>query len=517
MDWLNEQQLRRMMEQLDGFEPDKAFVKKLEMACLEKIRSMQHKRQMWRIASRSTAAAVCLFLLVWLFSASGQKVIQSPLHSLMQQQAERSSTREWSQEPGNEQHPPSTVGQQEDTGNLPPSPTAQANGTSTQGESVTPDVSQAIGDQRIVTSARQFLGDLVGERNVEEYRATAVSPRQPSLFDVSFSRFVNGVPVSGSKMVVTVDSMGTVKRLIAAHPIDQQAIAQARSLITHDQLTNMVASRLRLYYSEKSSSVVYVLPKLADLDARSGHFNGLEDPTSSRYPHPFLLKVEPQQQMFAAANPQEASDLLRTQTGIDVSGLSFAGVQKVNGGSRYVWKQGQAATVSVETAGDGRITHFSFTDAAQTLTGRRKMIRISEADARDIAVRFLARHLPLPVTSLYVGDVNRRAEDSILEFRFHPALDKIPVLEHPYIVTMDMTDGRIIGFSGDFASIPHGRPEQTNIMTGTAVIGQYFAQSPPALVCTPGSTATAAPDFIYSLPDLSREPVVFDARTGKRN
>jgi hypothetical protein len=508
MHFKNERDFRMLIQRLDDFEPDKAFVDRVEAVCLKKIRRKRQKQTILRATYRSGAAVACLCLAIWSYYGSGQKLIQHTLYPLKQQPLEHSSAVEPQQQ---DQIPaPSVTVQQPAKTNI----TSLSVAPTTSIVANEPKQNDSKGDEKLVSIAKQFLQDMVGEKDFRSYRSTMVAPLDSGEFEVSFRRFNNELPAAGSKISVIVDRTGAVKKLIAGQSVDQQIIAQSHNLATVEQLKSMLAERLTLYYKESSSTLTYVLPKLADLDARSGRFIGIEDITSWRYPFTHLIDVKPQHEPFMATNPQEAGSTLSHEAGIDTNNLSYVGTKRKNNGNEYTWEKGNTS-VTVGTSSDGKITHFSFTDSAQQLSGRRELVKVSEKDARDIAVRFLSRHLPQQIPALFLGNVKRYGEDSMIEFYFYATHEKIPVRDHQYVVKLDLTDGRIIGFDGDFTKVPNDLPDPTNIMEGIEVINQYLSQHPPALLCTPGRNQMEAPDFIYSLPTFTNQSVEFDAKSGK--
>jgi hypothetical protein len=502
MNWLTEQQIKQAFQQAEGYEPDPDIVNRVRQVCLESIRS-NAKRNRSTQTLTGIGTAVAVMMLAWGSFA---------LVSLQPPQTISSTPETFRQE-----HHPLSVPSEVSRHTLPKTNPAAypAKPASVQERSARPEPAVSEKTADLQATAKQFLRQVVGDRHLGEYHFTQLVSRETGKQEIRFARTQGISPTTESVIAVELDQTGHVIRLTANNdPVTFKRIAEAHRLRDPEWLQEMLAGRLQLFYRQSSKTPEYVMPVLADINAHTGRLAGKADFTSYRYDHPKRMEITPEALPFSGESPKQIGDLLAEETGIETSGLLFAGEESGAGGKAYVWRNEQGTTVRVETAGDGRITAFQLQESGQERQERQ--IKVTKNFASEIAMHFLGKHLPRKISQISLCRVNELAEGTILEFEFMPAVENIRILDMVYRVKVDLTDGKIVGFTGDFAAVPDHLPRLDKVMEKSRMATEFLKLYPPQLIAMPADHPLQGdPSFVYRLQGLPDRELHFDALTGK--
>lgn len=386
---------------------------------------------------------------------------------------------------------------------------------------------------------------------------------------VQFERLINGIPFLNSGIQVGVDAAGHVTeyytedfnrlqdgpKVVKPDPTVFPAPSLAMPKETAAGLLEMQLSYVGqqpLRYPKPGSGEVETRPVLMyvpsfymPIDAVTGQ------PAADFYGQSVVSRISltGEGRQLAAGTPEEAAALVAAETGIDISGMKFNGVEEreeyLEPGKKvkyYAWSsepQGGPDEPEYSTirylqinalADTGRIVGFSLQDEA----GRGEKGTVTREAAQETAVQFMQRHLDTDVAELEMsvhqifdeenipGWVDRsKLEDyqqrPAFNFTFTRTHQGIPVTDRSYSVTVDGLTGLVTAFHDRNSSSSVILPDSRNAVTAEAAKAEFIKSNPLLLAYLwPEYYGQKAPaPLLVYLPDYDTGWKYIDALTGK--
>ncbi|HOV80485.1 MAG TPA: hypothetical protein PK728_10345 [Bacillota bacterium] len=388
---------------------------------------------------------------------------------------------------------------------------------------------------------------------------------------VQFERLINGIPFLSSGFRVNVDAAGHVTGYYAEgyhekddglmdadpalFPDPSRAVAKEEAEKVFAGLLEMklnYVERQPLKYPAFGGEKVETRPALMYnpsidtlIDAVTGKplAGYQEQPLTSR------ISLAGEGKKLVAGTPEAAAALLAAETGIDISGMKFNGVEEreesLDPGIKvkeYRWmsepQTGQDGRPDHSTmrflhlsalADTGRVVGFNLQDES----GRGKKAVVSREAAQETAVQFMQRCLDKGAAELEMY-VYPPGEESVPEwvdrsklegngqrpefhFTFTCTHQGIPVSDRSYSVTVDGLTGRITGFYDGNSSSSVALPDSKDVVTAEAAKAEFLKSHPLRLVYLwPEYFGQKAPNpLLVYMPDYGGSWGYIDALTGK--
>ncbi|HBC94974.1 MAG TPA: hypothetical protein DCZ10_19265 [Pelotomaculum sp.] len=429
--------------------------------------------------------------------------------------------------------------------------------------------------------ARQVLGDKIKDYRMRDEIGSSGGGAGDSEGNkinwteagVQLERLINGIPILNSGIRVNVDAAGHVTQYYTAgfyrtngekkYDEPDLAVFPAPSLAISGEAAEEIFAGLlemKLNYvgrqplqypryrsgeTETRPVLIYAPLAYASIDAVTG--KPLAD--FQQQPQTSLVSLTGEGKKLFAATPEEAVALLAAETGMDIAGMKFNGVEEtgeyLEPGMKvklYSWmtepQTGQDGTpdygtmryVHLRTLADtGQVVGFNLQDEA----GRGEEATVSRAAAQETAIQFLQRYLDRGAAEMEMY-VSMPQEESIPEwvdrsklegnaqrpqynFHFTGTHQGIPVSDRGYSVTVDGLTGGITAFHDGNSSSSVTLPDSKNVVTAEAAKAEFLKSHPLQLVYLwPEYFGQKAPEpvLVYML-DNSAGIEYIDAFTGK--
>ncbi|MFD2370273.1 YcdB/YcdC domain-containing protein [Brevibacillus sp. GCM10020057] len=510
MDWSTEKWIKRTLQNEEGYEPDPEFASSLRQMCLQSLKTKEKRAR--RVAHLSRVAAVMSVTLV-LFMGSAFLISHQNHHAKTPVKPSNPLLATARPETPVPQHrlSPETKEQEIPETNL------QSKATSDHNKNITETAAGADQPRGIKgeKEARQFLTQVVGERYSREYQALQRIEKEEGKAEITFTRGKETASDPGSVISVSLDSADRAVGIVVtdSSSADIARIVEFHGLKSPAWIEDMLASRLQLFYRVSTATLIYEMPELEEIDAHSGRFFGKADYLSAQYQHSFIQEVQSQGQSFSGNHVKELADLLTEDTGIEVENLPVH-EKKGEKSSTIIWQNEQGKRLTLETNSEGNIIGFAYQESDQHQAERK--IQLSELNAREIAARFLSKHMPKSISHVYFYQASRQGNGSVIQMEWMPVIDQIPIRDRSFLITIDLSDGKIIAFRGDFTDIPDKINTRQKPMERAECIASFLKQYPLQLRGTPSiHPLQGDPSFHYRLIGLPPNAVEFNAYTGK--
>jgi hypothetical protein len=495
MEWQNEATIREFVKNTPGFEPDPSFVQRLHTICLEELEKREKRRKIYNRLYRVGSSAAIIFLATTILTASHEfKTINWSLSTTDLHYQENSQLTIQS---------------------------SQSEKTQTLNE--LSSVKQSIGTSQphvksntnplIVDSAKKFLAQVIGS-SIKNYRVSKITQINERSYEVTFTRLSTNNLKIGITVVVTPEGKVTKVR-VHDDPNDLRPFVDSQQLLSREKVIQKLESLADLQWVKSGSStvdLVYTFPVLDDIDAQTGTFVDMPDDTSFRFTHPMTIEVDSQFQPFTASNREELATTLEENMGIAVQQMNFKEQRRHDRGYRYVWEKQDGTNLIVETALHGQILSVQLNEV-----NTHAELLVNENQARNIVYDFLSKHLNRQVEMIRFTNTKRTENGCSLMFRIHPVVDNIPVSYISYDITVDLSNGIITGFQGDFLEEPVHDSINGKIISARDAVEELIHFYPMELVLIPthANDNTNDFDFIYHFNVPKDEVIAVHAKSGK--
>jgi hypothetical protein len=487
-----------MVKNTPGFEPDPAFVQRLHSLCLEELEKREKKRNIYNRLYGAGSAAAIIFLATTVLPSS-----------------DVFKTNEWSSSA-------TALNHQDEQGMENPLltiPVPQSENTQKLNE--LPNVNQSIETSQlqvnsntypvIVDGAKNFLTQVIGS-NIQNYRVSKTSQINERSYEVTFTRLSKNNSKNGINVVVTPEGKVTTVR-VHDDPNDLRPFVDSQHLLSREKVIQKLESLADLQWVKNGSStvdLVYSFPVLDDINAQTGMFVHTPDDTSFRFPHPMTIEVNSQSQPFTASNREELAKVLEENMGIAVQQMQFKEQRRHERGYRYIWEKQDGTKLIVETALNGQIVNVQLNEV-----NTHAELLVNENQARNIVYDFLSKHLNRQVKMIRFTNTKRTANGSALKFQIHPVIENIPVSYISYDITVDLSEGRITGFQGNFMEEPVNASTNVKSISAREAVEELIRFYPMELVLIPAQADDNTYDFIYHFNVPKDDVIAVHAKSGK--
>ncbi|MFS0556116.1 YcdB/YcdC domain-containing protein [Brevibacillus sp. 179-C9.3 HS] len=323
--------------------------------------------------------------------------------------------------------------------------------------------------------------------------------------EVAFRKIINGIPLQENSAMVRI-SPKTGEMTLLLYPGFEDSVIAPQSgnhdkAIDKAKAAQQLASTLRLVYTgEEQPELRYMADSDFYVEAKTGNLITLTKAEKKSFAvtgqgEPPLLKTS-----------QEVAELLGSKLGIKVEEKPFVHVEKH--GISYSWSvEGNA--VSVDTTDEGAFLGY----AQLAANGQEQKRETTNEQAQALAIAHLEKFLPTDVRELSLEATHKSAD--IIQFTFAPIVNGIPVIDHPYRVSVELTSGLVTELTGNFAELSWTHNNQTiKTLSKEEALLQFVQIVPLELVYLPAENG-AAPVLAYQIRRDSEQPWAMDARTGK--
>ncbi|AYK05459.1 hypothetical protein [Brevibacillus laterosporus] len=126
---------------------------------------------------------------------------------------------------------------------------------------------------------------------------------------------------------------------------------------------------------------------------------------------------------------------------------------------------------------------------------------------------FLEQISPAQIQEFYLDTNKETIDKNFIILTFYPSKDGIPVISHPYYVTVDMDTGTITNYKGSSFD-PASLPAKSNILSIKEAT-QAYIQSYPFQLAYILSPKNGIPRLVYTVLPDDTEAKTIDAKTGQ--
>jgi RNA polymerase sigma factor (sigma-70 family) len=324
-------------------------------------------------------------------------------------------------------------------------------------------------DALAIEKATQFIQQIVGADSGNYRRLTYDGP-------TSFQRYVNGIPVIGDTLRVSVDGAGQVRSFSRDVPtLDQSAFPSLTEAVSKEAAKKELAANMKLKYEQgyvarrdpatnkplETRTLLEYTPAVTGIslgrspspawyiDAKSGKMeygfgnNGIDYDRAKRTAP---IPVTPPKQPVIVKSKAEAAQLLQAEFDVDLSKLIYRERSESQNTKTYAWKTAAGKETWVTTdARTGQVIQLNYPRAD-------KKDSITEQAALAEATRFLQKYIDTNVEEVQLATVipaglgNGYTSSGDWEFCFFKSHDGVPLLDatggDAYTVTVDPSTGK---------------------------------------------------------------------------
>ncbi|MDD2422157.1 MAG: hypothetical protein PHU78_08480 [Heliobacteriaceae bacterium] len=430
--------------------------------------------------------------------------------------------------------------------------------------------SPALAKEKAAAFARQVLGDKMKDYQLSDelgYGGGGFTDDKGNKIEwasatVSFYRMINGIPLLNSGLRVEVDAAGHVTGFnrVNEDGLDPAKFPDPSRAITRDAAEKAFAGlvEMKLNYIERQPRkfaafnqngetrpvLMYAAAFPGIIDAKTGK---QAEVLSNYFSPPRQITLKGEGRKLVARTPEEATELLAGEFGVNLTGLKYNGVDIHEGSfapgiktKDYSWRSepGRAADGRVDftamrylhlmtLADSGQVIDFSIQDDS----GRGKQAVVyreaAEKTARDFLQRYLKpgtakmevqvfsteENIPAWVDKSKLKEHTQRPEVSV---HFTETYQGIPVSDRYYGVQVDAVTGKVSGFNSNNGRATTVLPDSKGVVTAGAAKAEYLKNHPLRLVYIwPEyfNQKAPAPYLLYLPSFMSGEYI--DAFTGK--
>ncbi|MED1782778.1 hypothetical protein P4V43_13230 [Brevibacillus fortis] len=324
--------------------------------------------------------------------------------------------------------------------------------------------------------------------------------------EVAFRKIINGIPHQENSAMVRISPKTGEMTLLLYPDLEDGGIASQPTnrdgTIDKVKAAQQLGSTLRLVYAgKKQRGLQYVVASDVYVNAKTGKLIGQERAEKKS------VSVSGQGKLLVLKTSDEVAELLERKLDIKVEQKAFIGVNPH--GISYSWNDGQGNGVSVETTDDGAFLGFS----QMAADGRKNERETTYEQAQTLAIAHLEKFLPTDIRELSVEA--SQESPSTIQFTFAPKVNGIPVMDHPYKVSVELASGLVTELTGNFSDLSWIQTDQTaKTFSKEEALDQFVQHAPLELVYLPVEKG-AEPVLAYQIRRDSEQSWAIEATTGK--
>ncbi|TKI57214.1 hypothetical protein E8L90_18100 [Brevibacillus antibioticus] len=324
--------------------------------------------------------------------------------------------------------------------------------------------------------------------------------------EVAFRKIINGIPLQEKSATVRISPRTGEMTLLLYPDLEDSGVASQPAnrvgTIDKEKAAQQLGSTLRLVYAgKKQPGLQYVAASDVYVNAKTGKL------ISQARADKKSVAVSGQGKPLVLKTSDEVAKLLENKLGIKVEQKAFIGVNPHR--ISYSWNDGQGNGVSVETTDDGAFLGFS----QMAAYGRKNQRETTYEQAQTLAIAHLEKFLSTDVRELSLEA--SQESPSTIQFTFAPKINGIPVIDHPYQVSVELASGLVTELTGNFSDLSWIQADQTaKTLSKEAALDQFVQQAPIELVYLPAEKGTE-PVLAYQIRRDSEQRWAIEATTGK--
>lgn len=324
--------------------------------------------------------------------------------------------------------------------------------------------------------------------------------------EVAFRKIINGVPLQENSAMVRISPKTGEMTLLLYPDLEDSGVASQPTnrdgTIDKVKAAQQMGSALRLVYAgKKQPGLQYVVASDVYVDAKTGKLIGQERAEKKS------VAVSGQGKPPVLKTSDEVADLLERKLSIKVEQKAFIGVNPY--GISYSWNDWQGNGVSVETTDDGAFLGFS----QMAADGRKNEREATYEQAKALAIAHLEKFLSTDVRELSLEA--SQESPSTIQFTFAPKVNGIPVMDHPYQVSVELASGLVTELTGNFSDLSWIQTDQTaKTLSKEEALDLFVQHAPLELVYLPAEKGTE-PVLAYQIRRDSEQPWAIEATKGK--
>lgn len=324
--------------------------------------------------------------------------------------------------------------------------------------------------------------------------------------EVAFRKIINGIPLQENSVMVRISPKTGEMTLLLYPDLEDSGVASQSTnrdgTIDKVKAAQQLGSTLRLVYAgKKQPELQYVVASDVYVNAKTGKLIGQERAEKKS------VAVSGQGKPIVLKTSDEVAELLERKLDIKMEQKAFIGVNRH--GISYSWNDGQGNGVSVETTDDGAFLGFS----QMAADGRKNERETTYEQAKALAIAHLEKFLPTDVRELSLEA--SQESPSTIQFTFAPKVNGIPVMDHPYKVSVELASGLVTELIGNFSDLSWIQTDQiAKTLSKEEALVLFVQHAPLELVYLPAEKG-AEPVLAFQIRRDSEKPWAIEATTGK--
>ncbi|BAU26060.1 hypothetical protein DFP93_12015 [Aneurinibacillus soli] len=408
----------------------------------------------------------------------------------------------------------------------------------------------------VKATATEFLNKMLGEKEAEHYQfddgvgfmsSGGMEDGKEVVFTEAFAQFsplIHGIPLESSYDIrMSVNAAGRVTSFSNENKkINTDLFPDPRQAISKAQAEELFLASLKpeLIYDEKQPTAIknlgdregehpvlkYVMGNPSTINAITGTSTTSDVPQEQW--NRKMYTVIPKGQTLTVRNEQEAAQILKSELGMDVSGLSLSKNKYDNPYNQralqsYTWSKKDDHTeeyvVQVDAPAN-RVLAMGMHRQGEIDQSKPVTKKITKEEAEQIAVKTLEKYLPTSVKEVQVSEVFSIGEDYIPSWVDKSKLEKtttamintyyvsiaethnhIPISTRTYNIHIDHTNGEVIDISFIPEETRTALPDSKNTITKEVAAIEYIKKHPLQLQYRwdyYGDQLAPAPQLVYA-------------------
>lgn len=351
--------------------------------------------------------------------------------------------------------------------------------------------------------AEKYLLEQLGEQ-AKQYQ---IDPANSKLQEgyITFRRVILGIPLQENSTAVKVNQYSGEMSLLLYPEVEQSKklslLPKPTDLIDKTKAARGLAAGLQLVYAGKDQQTLQYMPNPnMFIDAKTGKLvtNGTSDMK--------VIAAKGLGKRLTIKDRNKAANVMHKEFGINVTGEASINIEKQ--AISFTWWTSEMGTVKLLTDDEGTFIGYSvkegfFKQASKPVS--------TLLQAQAIALAKLAIYLPSNVQEVTLQATKQ--EPDLVHFTFLPMYQGIPVIDYPYVVTVEMTSGMVISMEGIFSQKSFKLPDKTEAISLEEAASHFVKEAPLELVYL---TNRNRPMLVYQIRMDSEKPWAIDAVTGKK-
>ncbi|MCG7319376.1 YcdB/YcdC domain-containing protein [Brevibacillus laterosporus] len=332
---------------------------------------------------------------------------------------------------------------------------------------------------------------------------------------VVYYRMVHNTPILDQNInlsidVQTKDVYSTINGNIT-EDIDPLHFPLPKDILPIAKVDEILEKEMRLIYFQTGENQ-YVLgyqPAIYGyIDAKSGEWLDssyrLLDKSSGK-----IIPLDSRKQ-FSAKSEEEVQTILADLFTVDTQKLSMQSSSSYNKQSQiYKWEDDteKRGRIEVNTF-SGQLLEYAYKPEINHTSSQ-----INKVEAQQKAIALLKYIVPGQIKELYLDTSEEMTTTSSITFTLYPSYEGVPVISHPYHVTVDMDTGTITNYQGSPFD-PESLPKKSSILSIKEAT-QTYIQTYPFQLAYILPTKNGSPRLVYTVLPENTDANTIDAKTGR--